>query len=72
MSTEESSLEESVREYVREHHSRGNSHIKSPHIAKALDVPVQRVTPIVGDMVREEALAVWSDNSNATIYRIHL
>jgi len=72
MSVEESPLEDAVREYVREHHERGNSHIKSPHIAKALDVPVQQVTPIVGDMVREGTLTVWSESTNATTYRIHL
>lgn len=58
MSPEPRPLEQEVREYVHEHYERGNNHIKSPYIAKGLDVPVQRVTPIVGDMVREGALEV--------------
>lgn len=72
MSMEDSPLEQEIREFVREYSERGNSHIKSPRIAKALDVPVQQVTPIVGDMVRDGTLEVWSDNSNATVYRIQL
>lgn len=70
MSTDQTDLETEVREYVRSYQERGNSYIKSPHIAKGLDVPVQRVTPIVGDLVREGTLEVWGDSTNATTYRI--
>jgi len=72
MSMDQTPIEQAVREYVREHNERGNSHIKSPHIAKALDVSVQRVTPIVGDMVREGKLEAWSESTNATVYRIQI
>ncbi|MWV40118.1 hypothetical protein [Natrialba sp. INN-245] len=72
MSSEQTDLEQAVRECVREHHDRGNSHVKTPHVAKELDVPAQRVSPYMGDMVREGALEVWRDSTNATVYRIHL
>lgn len=65
-------LDTAIREYVRERHERGCSHVKTPHVTSELDVNAQRVTPVMGDMVREGTLEVWRDNSNATVYRINL
>ncbi|QRV16734.1 hypothetical protein [Haloterrigena salifodinae] len=72
MSTQSRPLEQEVRDYVREHYERGNSHIKTPHVAKALDQNSQRITPIMQDMVRGGTLAVWNESTNATVYRIQL
>lgn len=66
------SLEDNVREYIREHYERGNSHVKTPHVAKALDETSQQVTPIMRDLVREGTLEEWRSSTNATVYRIHL
>ena len=65
-------LEQDVRDYVREHYERGNSHIKTPHVTKELDETPQRIAPIMGDLVREGMLETWRETSNATVYRIHL
>ena len=72
MSAQYGPLEREVRDYVREHYERGSSHIKTPHVAKALDETPQRIAPIMQDMVREGTLSVWNNSSNATVYRIQL
>lgn len=72
MSTEQRPLEDAVREFICEHYERGNSHVKTPHVAKALDESSQRITPIMQDLVQKRTLEVWRETSNATVYRIHL
>lgn len=69
--TEATTLERAVRAVVHEHATRGNCYIKVKHIATALNQPPQRITPIVGDLVRDGTLAVWRETSgNPTVYRI--
>jgi len=72
MSMDQTPIEQAVREYVREHYERGNSHVKAPHVSKELDENSQRIVPIMQDMVREGTLTVWRESTNATIYRINL
>jgi len=64
-------LEQAVREYVHERYERGSSHVKTPHVAKALDETPQRVVPVMRALVRDGTLEVWRENTNATVYRIN-
>ena len=70
MSMDDRGLEDAVRECIRERYERGNSHVKTPHVARELDESSQRITPIMQDMVRNGTLEVWRETSNATVYRI--
>ncbi len=40
---ERSTLKQDALAYIRDHHSRGNTHIKVKHIASAVDAPPQRI-----------------------------
>lgn len=70
---QQSELETAVRAAIRDHHSRGNNHIKVKHITEATRGSPQRISPIFQRLVEEGMLSIWRETSgNPTVYQITL
>jgi len=64
-------LEQKAREFLERRRECGNSYVKTSMIAEACDTHSRRLTPVVGELVKDGTLEVWKRPSSApNLYRI--